>query len=125
MFRPLWRYADFKGRASRAEYWLFIAFYMTVSLGGLQLTVGQGANGLAPIIATLFSWALLPPACAVSVRRMHDIDRAGWWALILFVPLAGLLAWIVYASRDGTDGPNRYGVDPKGRIDSLSRVFAP
>ncbi len=61
----------------------------------------------------IYSLAVLIPSIAVSVRRLHDIDRTGWWLLIALVPLVGAIVLIVFHVLDGTPGPNRYGPNPK------------
>ena len=61
----------------------------------------------------LFSLAVLIPSIAVSVRRLHDIDRTGWWVLIGLVPLVGQIVLLVFHVLDSTPGPNRFGPNPK------------
>jgi len=58
------------------------------------------------------SLALLLPGLAVGARRLHDIDRTGWWLLIGFIPLIGLIVLIYFFIQRGTDGPNRFGAAP-------------
>jgi uncharacterized membrane protein YhaH (DUF805 family) len=80
-FRPLRKYAVFSGRASRAEYWWFYLLTIVAGLvGGLldRLVGGQ-------VVSWILNLFLLVPWIAVSVRRLHDIDRTGWWLLILFL----------------------------------------
>ncbi|MEZ6137194.1 MAG: DUF805 domain-containing protein [Pirellulaceae bacterium] len=106
------KYATFSGRARRREYWMFtlvnivfavltfgidIALLATVGIGGLNL---------------LYSVALLLPAVAVSVRRLHDTGRSGWWILIAFVPVAGIVL-LVFLCQDSQAGSNHYGPNPK------------
>jgi uncharacterized membrane protein YhaH (DUF805 family) len=57
--------------------------------------------------------AVLLPGIAVSIRRLHDTDRSGWWLLIVLVPLVGAILLIVWYCTEGTRGPNRFGADPK------------
>lgn len=64
------------------------------------------------LISGLIMLALLLPGIAVGVRRLHDIDRSGWWLLIIFVPIIGVIAVIYWACLKGTDGANRFGPDP-------------
>ncbi len=111
---PLKKYAVFSGRASRAEYWYFTLFnFLIVFVLGLV----EGWLGIAPesddsILANIYSLAVLIPSIAVGVRRMHDVNKSGWY---FFVPLYDL----ILALRAGTEGDNKYGSDPK-KIDSLS-----
>ena len=63
------------------------------------------------LIVTL---AMLLPTLAVGVRRLHDTDRSGWWLLIAFIPLVGIIVLIIFFVHKGTTGPNRFGPDPLG-----------
>lgn len=171
MILPLKRYAEFSGRSRRKEYWMFVLgmvlFYlalvllMGVLMGGAILgglggnaadpaagagmmgaMLGGGIIGIVILLALLF---LLIPSIAVGVRRLHDIDRTGWWlmlgygpwilsmvfaivqsvelaAILNIVSMIGFLVLLVFAVMPGTRGPNRYGPDPKG--ENLGEVFA-
>jgi len=103
------KYADFGGRARREEFWMFVA----VNIG-----IGIAVGVVAVIIhfwflSTIYSLALLIPSLAVSVRRLHDTDRSGWWLLIGLVPLIGLIVLIIFYVQDGSAGDNKYGPSPK------------
>jgi uncharacterized membrane protein YhaH (DUF805 family) len=104
-------YVNFKGRACRSEFWYWTLFAVLASLaaniidGFLLLTSG------AALLSTLVGLGLLLPGLAVGVRRLHDIDRTGWWVLIAFT-LIGLIVLIYWDCLKGTDGPNQYGPDP-------------
>jgi uncharacterized membrane protein YhaH (DUF805 family) len=95
----LQKYADFNGRATRPEYWWFVLFNFVL---GLVLF-------WAPILSIIVSLALLLPSVAVAIRRLHDIDKSGWWLLLVFVPLIGLIALIIFFCQRGTEGRNRFG----------------
>jgi len=97
------KYAVFEGRARRKEYWMFFLFNIIVSI---VIGIIAGLIKL-PILANLYSLAVLVPSIAVGVRRMHDSDHSGWWILVPFVNL-------YFAVIDGTPGPNRFGENPKG-----------
>ena len=62
----------------------------------------------------IYTLAVLIPTIAVTVRRLHDTDRSGWWFLIIFLPLIGAIAFLVFMCLDGTQGDNQYGPNPKG-----------
>jgi uncharacterized membrane protein YhaH (DUF805 family) len=102
------KYATFDGRARRKEYWTFFLFNL---LAGWALVFIDNALGIAdkqgngPLYG-LYSLAVLLPAIAVAVRRMHDTDHSGWWIL---VPVVNF----VFAVTEGTSGPNRFGANPK------------
>ncbi len=106
---PLKKYAEFKGRSRRKEYWQFFLFTIVVDIV-LQILAGvlamAGMTMLSVIIMVLVSFGLILPSVAVGVRRMHDVDKSGWYLLI---PLYNL----ILACTDGTPGSNRYGPDPK------------
>ena len=68
----------------------------------------------------LIMLGLLIPSLAVSIRRLHDTNRSGWWILIGLIPFLGALVLIVFYLLDGTPGPNKYGPDPKGRVSAAA-----
>ena len=116
MFQPLWKYATFSGRAQRMEYWLFVLFYVVASIVATVVDVAlgltlNGDNGLG-LVGTIWGLALLLPSLAVSVRRLHDTDRSGWWILLMFVPVVGTIVLIVFFCLRGDEGRNRFGPDP-------------
>jgi uncharacterized membrane protein YhaH (DUF805 family) len=69
-----------------------------------------------PVIGMLYSLAVLVPGIAVAVRRLHDIDKSGWWLLISLIPLIGAIWLIVLLATEGTRGSNPFGADPKAGI---------
>jgi len=71
------------------------------------------------LLSGLYSLAVLIPTLAVTVRRLHDVDRSGWWIFINLIPLIGFIVLLVFAVTDGTPGSNRYGPNPK---ESTARV---
>lgn len=106
------KYTLFTGRARRSEYWYFVL----VNLGiALVLAVVDGVirkmTGMGPL-GTLYGLAVLVPGIAVSIRRLHDTDRSGWWLLLGLVPLVGLVL-IVFLAQDSMASTNRYGQNPK------------
>lgn len=112
--RPLHKYADFSGRAPRAEYWWFylmviIGYFVALILDSFVGTGGMmGSYGMLTMIVML---GLLLPSIAAGVRRLHDTDRSGWWLLIAIIPLIGLVL-IYFLVLEGTKGDNRFGADP-------------
>lgn len=105
------KYAVFNGRARRKEYWMFVLFYILIYVG---LFIVESLVGSPGILVLIFALGLLVPSIAVSIRRLHDTDRSGWWILIGFVPLVGGIVLLVFMCLDGTAGTNQYGPDPKG-----------
>lgn len=108
--KALKKYAVFNGRARRAEYWTFFLFNFIISF---VLGFIEGALGSQGIIAFVYILACLIPGIAVSVRRLHDTDRSGWWLLISFVPIVGAIVLFVFMAQDSKPGQNRYGINPK------------
>lgn len=115
--KALKQYATFSGRAQRSEYWFFGLFYLIAFIvlaiidsitGTLSPEMGMG------LLSGLFALGLLLPSLAVTVRRLHDTSRSGWWLLIAFVPLIGGIVLIVFMAMDSTPGENAYGPNPKG-----------
>lgn len=113
--KVLKNYVGFGGRARRKEYWMFFLFTVIVSvvlglidgLMGLMTESGIGTLGL------LYALAVLLPSIAVGVRRLHDIDKSGWWLLIALIPLIGGIVLLVFSLMEGSRGDNRFGPDPK------------
>ena len=106
-----YKYADFKGRARRPEYWWWTLFNVLLSIPLALLDVAiEGANG-GGVLSNLVGLALLLPSLAVGARRLHDTDRSGWLQLLWFIPLIGWIIIIVFLCQRGTDGPNRFGSD--------------
>lgn len=104
------KYTVFNGRARRKEYWIFFLFniIITIVLGFIGELVGG-----AGIVGIVYGLAVLIPGIAVSVRRLHDTDRSGWWLLIVLVPLIGVIVLLVFMVQDSKLGENQYGANPK------------
>ncbi len=102
-------YANFNGRARRQEYWMFFLINLIISLVLTFIEVKMGIFG----VSLLYSLAIFIPSLAVSVRRLHDIDKSGWWLLIGLIPLLGAIVLIIFFIMDGTPGNNRFGASPK------------
>lgn len=104
-------YVGFTGRARRSEFWWWVLFQVLVSFVAASLwgiSRSSALYGLTTLILFL-------PALALEVRRLHDVGRSGWWLLISFVPLVGIILLLVWFCKDGTVGTNRFGADPKLR----------
>jgi uncharacterized membrane protein YhaH (DUF805 family) len=105
------KYVSFEGRAARPEYWWWVLFVVGVAiillvLGSLVLGADSGAGS---VLTGLFYLATFLPGLAVTVRRLHDSDRSGWWLLLAFIPLIGSLVLLYFLVQPGTQGPNQYG----------------
>ena len=117
-------YADFKGRASRKQYWMFALGNGILMLGILVSMVYALFNsstsfdfgGLTGFIVLLciVALALFLPTLAIQVRRLHDIGWSGWWILVSFIPYIGGLVLVVLYCLPSQVGTNKYGVHPYG-----------
>lgn len=104
------KYLVFAGRAPRSEFWYFMLFILIVEFA-LGLFSGASPTFFG-ILYAVFGLGTLLPALAVSVRRLHDIDKNGAWILIYLIPVIGTIVLIVFGCMRGTPGPNRYGPPP-------------
>jgi uncharacterized membrane protein YhaH (DUF805 family) len=104
------KYAQFDGRAGRQEFWMFVLFNAIIMIG---LTVIETMVGGPGVLGSLYSLAVLCPSLAVGARRLHDTGRSGWWQLIGFVPLIGVIVLIVFFATAGQPSANQYGAPPK------------
>lgn len=113
-------YANFSGRARRSEYWYFLLCHLLISLvlGGLIFALG--VTGI--IIYGLYALALLLPSLAVVVRRLHDVNKSGWFYFISLVPFIGGIWLLILLATEGTQGPNQYGEDPKNNYQDLNEI---
>jgi uncharacterized membrane protein YhaH (DUF805 family) len=124
--KVLKQYVDFSGRARRTEYWMFTLFSVLISIAlGVVDALAFGSGSFAAlsggvtasvnlgVLGTIYFLAVLLPTLAVTVRRLHDTDRSGWWILISLVPLVGGIVLLVFLVLEGTRGPNRHGAAPK------------
>jgi len=106
----LFKYAVFDGRSHRTEYWSFVLCDLIVILLLAVLSVV-----VAPfrVILVLYRLGVAVPGIAVTIRRLHDTGRIGWWCLIALVPVVGWVALLIYMAQDSQPGSNRYGSNPK------------
>lgn len=108
------RYFEFTGRSARSEYWYWALFAFLVGVGTAVIDgVIFGSDGVR-VLNMLASLGLFIPGLAMAVRRLHDGDRSGWWLLILFIPLVGILVLLFWFVQAGTPGSNQFGDDPLG-----------
>lgn len=106
------KYVTFAGRASRAEFWYFFLFLLIGNLVTVVLDQSVFSGNMISPLNSIFGLVTALPWLAVSVRRLHDVDRSGWWILIGFIPLIGAIVLIVWFSTAGASGTNRFGPDP-------------
>ncbi|SHF65231.1 Uncharacterized membrane protein YhaH, DUF805 family [Mariniphaga anaerophila] len=104
------QYADFNGRARRQEYWMFVVFNIIFSAAAGAI---DSILGTYMVFAGIYALALLIPALAVSVRRLHDIGKSGWMLLIVLIPAIGAIWLIILMATEGQSTNNQYGANPK------------
>ena len=104
-------YVTFSGRASRSEYWYWVLFALLVAIASSIIDHALFSFASTGPIEGLTSLLLFLPGLAVSIRRLHDIDRTGWWWLIAFTVI-GIILLLIWGCTRGTAGANRYGPDP-------------
>lgn len=110
------KYVDFTGRARRKEYWIFYLCNLIIVYALVGLSTLLGDSSLAIIftgISSLYSLAILLPALAVLVRRLHDIDKSWTWIFISLIPIVGIIWFIVLLATDSQANENQYGPCPK------------
>ncbi|MEG0779292.1 MAG: DUF805 domain-containing protein [Oscillospiraceae bacterium] len=108
-------YFNFKGRARRKEYWMFILCNMVV---GTLMAILDSATGFRigenlGVFTSIYGLLIWFPSLALGFRRLHDIDKSAWWFLISLLPVVGWIWLLIYYVQEGTPGSNRYGDDPK------------
>jgi uncharacterized membrane protein YhaH (DUF805 family) len=108
--KVLRQYADFNGRARRTEFWMFVLFNIIFSLVANTLDYMFGFYG---VISVIYGLAMLIPGLAVSVRRLHDVNKSGWMILVALIPVIGFIWLLVLYVTEGTPGENQYGANPK------------
>jgi len=110
-FDALKKYAVFQGRASRQEFWYFTLFNIlfTFIFGFVDQLMGNFvyATGYGPLSA-FYTLAVIIPGIAVSVRRLHDTGRSGWWFMITIIPVLGLLVFLYFTVLDSEQAANQY-----------------
>lgn len=103
------KYASFKGRAIRSEFWWFYLFSVVVQM--VLYGLGGAISPNLLIVAMVAGLALVIPSLAVGCRRLHDRNMSGWMQLILIIPLGFIVLMVLWALK-GTEGENNYGPEP-------------
>ena len=115
-------YADFEGRATRQQFWMFTLIYVLLFIA-LEV-MAQAFPPFAPI-SIVVMLGLLLPSLALGARRLHDHGKSGWWQLIGIIPFIGLIAFIILMALPGDEGENRFGPNPKGGGTGLGSAVEP
>jgi uncharacterized membrane protein YhaH (DUF805 family) len=114
-------YVNFNGRASLSAFWYWILFTVlgSVVMAAIDAVAFPSSATLSPF-SDLFGLATFLPSISVSVRRLHDTDRNGWWFLLSLLPIIGIIVLIVWWIQKGTPGANQYGPPPASRTASFA-----
>ncbi|MFI4852345.1 MAG: DUF805 domain-containing protein [Gimesia chilikensis] len=109
------KYADFSGRARRKEYWMFVLmnFLVSILISIVGAVIGDTDGLIAVSLSGVYALFIFIPSLAVTVRRLHDTNKSGWWILITFVPLIGGLVLLIFMIIDSDPNTNAYGANPK------------
>jgi uncharacterized membrane protein YhaH (DUF805 family) len=111
-------YVTFTGRATRSELWFWVLFQIIANIviglifGGGHMVMEPGTMNMhyeGGLVANLWALANFLPGLAVGIRRLHDLDKSGWWTLIALIPLVGWIILIVWYCTKGTPGTNAFG----------------
>ena len=110
------KYADFSGRARRTEYWMFILFNLMFAIVAIVFDSILRSASEEPgygLFYALFSLAIVVPTWTVTVRRLHDVGKSGWWIFISLIPIIGGIWLFILTVSDSQPGDNQYGPNPK------------
>lgn len=108
------KYVNFSGRATRTQYWMFVLFQFIVSLVlGILLVLlavllGDTGATIGRVLQTLVALALFLPGLGITVRRLHDTTRSGWWVLLSIIPFIGPIVLLIFMLLPSTEGENKY-----------------
>lgn len=119
-YKKFWsNYANFNGRTSRADYWwAFLANLLVGMVIGLVFgfisgltgaSNGEVSLGIPTLLSSIYSFAILVPSIAIGVRRLHDINKSGWYLLMGLIPLVGTIIILVYYLSNSVNTNNKYG----------------
>ena len=125
----LQKYFVFKGRSSREEYWYFILCTVII---GISMTLLSEALGWKIIHSYAFGGPTYPlvelsrlafffPSIAAGTRRLHDINRTGWWMFLFFLPIVGWIALIVMHASSSDNNDNQFGPKPNIIVDNIEK----
>jgi uncharacterized membrane protein YhaH (DUF805 family) len=108
-------YVTFTGRSRRTAYWMFVLFNVIAIIlaNVIDNVLGLAGDGGYGPLSMIYGLAVFLPGLALAIRRLHDTGRSGWWMLISFLPLIGLIVLIVFFVQDSQPGSNQYGPNPK------------
>lgn len=112
-------YSNFNGRARRSEYWYFyltnmVIYILLAILAAVLSNISSTLSGFIILLYGVYALAMLIPGLAVAVRRLHDVDKSGWFLLFSIIPIIGGILLLIWFCSEGIRRTNQYGADPKG-----------
>lgn len=124
--KALKQFADFKGRACLKEYWMFVLFNTIFFLGTaiLDNLLGLTSSSKAPfgMLPPIYLLVVIIPALSLTIRRLHDINKSGFFIFLIFIPFIGGVILFVLTATDGDLGDNRYGPSHKNRFNEIEQI---
>jgi uncharacterized membrane protein YhaH (DUF805 family) len=118
-FQVLRKYAVFAGRARRKEYWIFCLIQAVIIFTLRRIDFRMeifDPDSRVGLIHALYTFATFIPFLAVTVRRLHDTNRSGWWCFLIYFPLIGFIPGLIFMTEDSQPGENQYGPNPKAYL---------
>ncbi|RYJ43712.1 DUF805 domain-containing protein [Flavobacterium beibuense] len=112
-------YANFEGRARRSEYWYYTLMNILIILTLAILTM---VSSIFTFVYAIYALGVIVPGLAVAVRRLHDINKSGWFILVGFIPFIGGIWLLVLLATEGDRGDNQYGEDPKNPYNEMNEI---
>lgn len=103
-------FGNFNGRARRKEYWMFVLFNFLITLA---ISLMELALPSMVYLRVIYGLAVIIPGLSLSIRRLHDIGKSGWYNLVAFIPLIGAIWLLILTCTEGDSGSNQYGPNPK------------
>ncbi|MGC1633352.1 MAG: DUF805 domain-containing protein [Gelidibacter sp.] len=123
------KYGDFEGRARRTEYWMFMLFHLLIIfiLAFLSaLLMGFDLAFIGGILLILYVLVSFIPTLAITVRRLHDTGKSGWFYLLSFIPYIGGIILLVFTVQDSEYMTNKWGSNPKApNTDEINEIGKP
>lgn len=109
------KYAEFNGRARRKEYWMFVLmnFLIGILIGIVGAIIGETGGLISVSLSGLYTLFIFLPYWTVTVRRLHDTNKSGWWILINLIPFFGQIIMFIFMVIDSDPNENAYGPNPK------------
>ena len=108
-----YKYIQYHGRARRKEYWMFTLFYSISYLILALALIPTVGEAFYDGVSALYSLGTIVPSFCLSIRRLHDIGKSGWWLFLWLLPVIGWIVLFVFACLDSQPGENQYGPNPK------------